>query len=255
MKKGIRKISFLVDKQEMKLLEESCLYGAGADKHIKMAVREDDKYRLEFLYEELDDLVGYVAHCANHEESESKESKWDKLYDKINSLLKLSKNMFHKIEQNPHKKYPPQMMYYTFDIWIEREAGAKVLRKIRIPGSKSLYNFARVITGAFGFYFDHCFGFYDTLRDRENCKKAFELFVDVGEESTRRVAKGVKKAKIAQAFEKPGEKMIFLFDYGDGWQFNVELKEIQYIPKWNLDPVILESIGEAPEQYPPCEEK
>ncbi len=240
-------------------MEESCLYGAGADKHIKTAVREDDKYRLEFLYEELDDLAGYIANCANHEESESKQSKWDKLYDKINSLLKLSKNMFRRIEQNPHKKYPPQMMYYLFDIWIERQGGAqfssKALRKIRIPGSKSLYNFARVITGAFGFYFDHCFGFYDTLRDRENCKKAFELFVDVGEEPTRRVAKGVKKAKIAQAFEKPGEKMIFLFDYGDGWQFNVELKEIQYIPKWNLDPVILESIGEAPEQYPPCEEK
>lgn len=236
-------------------MEESCLYGAGADKHIKTAVSEDGKYRLEFLYEELDDLAGYIASCANHEESESKQIKWDKLYYKINSLLKLSKNMFRRVEQNPHKKYPLQTMYYTFDIWIEREADAKVLRKIRIPGSKSLYNFARVITGAFSFYFDHCFGFYDTLKDRENCKKAFELFVDVGEEPTRRVAKGVKKVKIAQAFEKLGEKMIFLFDYGDGWQFNVELKEIQYMPKWNLDPVILESIGEAPEQYPPCEEK
>ncbi len=257
MKKQIRKISFLIDKNDIRLLKEACLYGAGARNVIKNAISENGKFRLDFYYEELDDLAGYIAHCANHEKSESKQRRWDKFYDKINGLLRLSENMYHHKEENISKKHPPQMLYYTFDIWIKPSCKVtsidKVLRKIRIPGSKSLYNFARVITGAFGFYFDHCFGFYDTLKDRKNCKKAFELFVDVGEESTRSVAKGVKKTKIFQAFEKPGEKMIFLFDYGDGWQFNVELKEIQYIHKWNLDPVILKSVGEAPEQYPPCE--
>lgn len=259
LKEPIYKISFLVDKNELKLLKEACLCGAGADKNIKNAVKEGDKYHIEFLCEELDDLAGYIASCANHEKSESKQHKWDKLFGKIDGLLELSKNLSHRIKHDAPKKYPQQMMYYTFDIWIEKQGctqfPGKVLRKIRIPGSKSLYNFARVITGAFGFYFDHCFGFYDTLIDRANCKKAFELFVDIGEEPTNHIAKGVKNTKIAQAFEKPGEKMIFLFDYGDGWQFNFELKEIKHVPKWNLDPVILESIGEAPEQYPPCKDE
>lgn len=73
--------------------------------------------------------------------------------------------------------------YYIFNIWLWGDENytndKKIIRKIRIAGTKSLYNFAKVITQAFGFEFDHCFGFYDTLRDRKNCKKAFELFVDI----------------------------------------------------------------------------
>ena len=107
---------------------------------------------------------------------------------------------------------------------------------------------------AFDFEFDHCFGFYDTLKNRKNSKKMFELFVDIGEES-RPQAKGVKKTKIAQVFKDIGEKMIFLFDYGDGWKFNVELLEIRTAPKGDLKPVILESIGKAPLQYLPCEDE
>jgi len=48
--------------------------------------------------------------------------------------------------------------------------------------------------------------------------------------------------------------MTRLFDYGDCWHFAVELKEILQAEKWDLKPVILESIGEAPQQYPSCEE-
>jgi len=147
--------------------------------------------------------------------------------------------------------------YYVFNVWLygDRDCSddKRIIRKIQISGTKSLYNFARVITKAFGFYFDHCFGFYDTLKDRKNCKKVFELFVDIGEEPTGGLVKGVKKTKISQVFKNIGEKMIFLFDYGDGWQFNVELEEIRNAEKWDLKPVVLESIGKAPLQYPPCE--
>ena len=80
----------------------------------------------------------------------------------------------------------------------------RIIRKIQIAPTKTLYNFAKVIT---------------------------------------------------QAFTDVGEKMIFLFDYGDGWQFNVELLEIHNGQKGDLKPVILESIGKAPLQYPPCEEE
>lgn len=161
--------------------------------------------------------------------------------------------------ESPKKKYKCALEYYIFDIWLYGDEKCtdekRIVRKIQIAGIKSLYNFAKVITQAFGFYFDHCFGFYDTLKDRLNCKKAFELFVDIGEEPTNEIARGVKKIKISQAFKHIGEKLIFLFDYGDGWQFNVELKEIRNAEKWDLKPVILESIGNAPLQYPPCEDE
>lgn len=263
MSEPIRKIAFLVDKKEFKLLEEACLYCADADKHLERAVKEGDKFRLEFLYDELDDLAGYLAHCANHEESERQQDKWDKLSDKIEGLLKLSDRMSRNNNQAPKKqkngKYPQQMTYYTFDIWIEKKGGTvfkeDVRRKIRLPGSKSLYNFAKVITKTFGFYFDHCFGYYDNFQRYHDSKKAYELFVDIGEEHTSPTTKGVKKTQICQAFQNPGDRMLFLFDYGDGWRFSIELKEITHIDKWNLDPVVLESVGKAPMQYPPCEEE
>ena len=49
--------------------------------------------------------------------------------------------------------------------------------------------------------------------------------------------------------------MMFLFDYGNGWYFGVELKEIRNAERWDLNPALLESIGEAQLQYSPCEDK
>ncbi len=147
---------------------------------------------------------------------------------------------------------------YIFNVWLYGDEHCtqdkRIIRKIQIASTKTLYNFAKVITQAFDFEFDHCFGFYDTLKDRKNSKKMFELFVDIGEES-RPQAKGVKKTKISQAFKDIGEKMIFLFDYGDGWQFNVELLEKRNAQKMDLKPKVLESVGEAPLQYPPYEDE
>lgn len=145
---------------------------------------------------------------------------------------------------------------YIFDVWLYGDEHCteekKIIRRIQIPGSKSLYNFAKVIIDAFDFQFDHCFGFYDHLKDKRNRKKVFELFVDLGEESSV-LARGVKKTAVFQAFDAVGEKLIMLFDYGDGWQFNVELKEIRKGDKGATKPVVIESIGKAPMQYPPCE--
>lgn len=146
-----------------------------------------------------------------------------------------------------------------FDVWLLGDAKLtlknRIIRKIQIAGTKSLYQFAKVITQAFDFDLDHCFAFYERLDGHFFAGKAFELFVDIGEEPTVTGAKGVKKVKIRQAFKSLGEKMIFLFDYGDGWQFNVELKEIREGNKGSAEAIVLESIGKAPLQYPPCEEK
>ena len=149
--------------------------------------------------------------------------------------------------------------YYIFNVWLygdeKRTDEKKIIRKIKIAGTKSLYNFAKVITQAFGFYFDHCFGFYNNFQRYGDSSMAYELFVDVDEEPLSSTRKGVKKVKINQAFKSAGQKMLFLFDYGDEWRFVVELKEINQAEKRDLKPKILESIGKAPEQYPPCEDE
>ena len=53
--------------------------------------------------------------------------------------------------------------------------------------------------------------------------------VDMGEQDGTAgppKAMGVKKAKIAEAFTEPGQKMQFLFDYGDEWRFLVEFVRV-----------------------------
>lgn len=251
----------------MKLLKEVCLYGAEADRDLEEAVVEKGKYRLSFSYEELDDFAGFVAASANHEKSHRKRDQFDKLCDKIESFLKLSDSLSGKSledlvrarsDQDRVQPKRPALKYLIFDVWISGRGGAddfkgKVLRKIQIPGTKSLYSFAKTITQAFGFYFDHCFGFYDNFERYHDSKKAYELFTDIGEDPAPGV-KGVKSTKIAQVFKTPGDKMLFLFDYGDGWRFAVELKKIKPSENRDLKPAILEQTGKAPLQYPPCKD-
>ena len=157
-------------------------------------------------------------------------------------------------------KGKPALWYFIFNVWLyggyPPTKSNRIIRKIQIAETKSLYNFAKVITQSFDFYFDHCFGFYSDLKKYHDSERAYELFYDLDDcEPCAPHIKGVKSTKIQQVFKQPGDKMLFLFDYGDGWHFFVELEEIKQAEKWDLKPVILESIGKAPLQYPPCEDE
>jgi hypothetical protein len=130
---------------------------------------------------------------------------------------------------------------------------ASVYRDIEIEASKSLYKLAEAIVAAFGFDFDHAFGFYggDPFAKRRALPR-YELFADMGEAD--RDALGVKKTKVAEAFPAVGRSLLFLFDYGDEWRFHVKLKakgtkvaKVRY-------PRVVASEGEAPEQYPDPDE-
>jgi len=149
--------------------------------------------------------------------------------------------------------------YFIFNVWLYGDhpptQANRIIRKIQIAETKSLYNFAKVVIQAFDFYFDHCFGFYNDFNRPQNSEKAYELFYDLDDvEPPAPHVKSVKRTKIQQVFKQPGDKMLLLFDYGDGWQFTVELEEIKQAEKRDLKSVILERIGDAPMQYPPCED-
>lgn len=180
------------------------------------------------------------------------------MYDRLQRLLELSELVkTHGRAKAVTKKPSGKGKVYVFDIWIKNaeKAPHKPLRKIGILGSRTLYNFARVITKAFGFYFDHCFGFYTNMVSKNDSSVGYELFVDIGEEPSRPHFKGVKKTKISEAFGNIRARMQFFFDYGDNWHFIVELKDIRDPLANESLPAILESIGKAPMQYPPYKEE
>jgi hypothetical protein len=128
----------------------------------------------------------------------------------------------------------------------------KVYRDIEIESSKSLYDLAAAIVGAFDFDLDHAFGFYSKLDDYVfDSPVRYELFADLDGD---REAQSVKRTPIAQAFPEPGSKMQFLFDYGDDWRFRVEVIGLgEKAPKTRY-PKILKAVGKAPPQYPDPDE-
>jgi Plasmid pRiA4b ORF-3-like protein len=126
---------------------------------------------------------------------------------------------------------------------------AKLYRDIEIEGSRSLFDLAGAITAAFDFGFDHAFGFYSDLENPYGrVGERYELFADMEDGDSD--ADSVERTKVAQVFATPGKKMLFLFDYGDEWRFQVELRALgEKVPKMRY-PKVVSSVGKAPAQYP-----
>jgi hypothetical protein len=61
--------------------------------------------------------------------------------------------------------------------------------------------------------------------------------------------KSVKNSYIYKVFE-PDKKMIFLFDYGDNWEFLVECCSITEAEAGKRYPKVTKKQGKAPPQYP-----
>jgi Plasmid pRiA4b ORF-3-like protein len=123
----------------------------------------------------------------------------------------------------------------------------KVYRDFEILSSKKLYDLAATIVGFFEFDFDHAFGFYSKLTGRIfDSPIKYELFADMGESGAR----SVKRTLIVDAFPEVGSKMAFLFDYGDDWQFRIEVIGRNLKQPRVGYPRLLKAIGKAPEQYP-----
>ncbi|ANY85221.1 hypothetical protein BB934_44370 (plasmid) [Microvirga ossetica] len=121
-------------------------------------------------------------------------------------------------------------------------------REIEVESRKTLSNLAEAIVHAFGFEFDHAFGFYSKLtgQDVMRSQPKYELFADMGEATE---AKSVEKSRIVDAFPDVGHIMLFMFDYGDDWRFVVEVIRLGQKAAKTRYPKVLKKVGKAPEQY------
>ena len=138
----------------------------------------------------------------------------------------------------------------TFIIRAALESQKSTYRDIEIEASKSLYRLAEAIVAAFGFDFDHAFGFYSGRTPaklmREHPK--YELFADMGDADPGVI--GVKKTRVTQAFPAIGHTMVFLFDYGDDWRFRVSLRAVGTKLAKVRYPRVVAMHCDAPPQYP-----
>lgn len=120
-------------------------------------------------------------------------------------------------------------------------------RVIAIDGSDSLYKLAEAIVDSFDFDMDHCFGFYDNLKDIYRSWEGYELFADTGDADR---FPGVKDTMVEEVYKQMKKKMLFFFDYGDSWRFITQLIDVKESKNNKIKPQIIKSVGESPEQYP-----
>src|SRR3954470_1540678 len=89
----------------------------------------------------------------------------------------------------------------THVLRIQLQDEPSIVREIELPSDRKLVNLAQCIVRAFGFDFDHAFGFYSALKGNVlRSQPKYELFADMetSDMGMRTDAKSVKRTAIAQ---------------------------------------------------------
>jgi len=126
------------------------------------------------------------------------------------------------------------------------------VRDLEVRESASLYRLAEAIAHAYGFDFDHAFGFFNrTGNDFLSSERKYELFADMEEVAAEHPdSVSVERTHVGDVWKILGDSMTFLFDYGDMWRFTITLVGLGKVERKRRYPRVVRREGDAPEQYP-----
>ena len=130
------------------------------------------------------------------------------------------------------------MELYTLEISFPHDESDEPWSKtIEIASDPSLEKFHLFIQEIVNFENDHMYEFYSG-RNPNNRKTEYPL-----------------KTKLNQIYPLTGEKLYYLFDFGDCWLFQIKKsRKKTTIEKKSKYPRVTQSSGVNPEQYPMYEE-
>ena len=134
---------------------------------------------------------------------------------------------------------------YTFKVSLKDTPG--IWRKIEIKGDQTLHQLHKAIFKAFDRFDEHLYAFF--LSNKPWDRSTEYSLPDPGSE-----AKNAKRAKIDSLGLQPKKSLLYLFDFVDEWWHSIKLLSVREEEIAGGDSRIVESEGEAPPQYPPCEE-
>lgn len=146
------------------------------------------------------------------------------------------KNTVSKKKKNRHSSRKPGTCVLSVSL------GTGCYRHIRVSDTILLSDLAEVILQAFDFDNDHLHAFF--MDNREWSSKD-SYFLDDPGRSTKRFA-------LYDTGLETGKKFKFLFDFGDEWIF--QCKVLRLTDDFTVSPQVIRSKGEAPAQYPDCDE-
>lgn len=129
---------------------------------------------------------------------------------------------------------------FTDGIYIFKVSVSRSWRRIAIPAKRQLSWLAGTILDAFDFDDDHLYEFIYKDRFGRTCKVGHPFiesppFAD--------------QVRIGDLPLEPGASMTYLYDFGDNWEFHVQLEAIEPPDSKIKKAKILEIHGDAPQQY------
>ena len=126
-------------------------------------------------------------------------------------------------------------------VYIFKASLGRIWRRIAISGKDTLGRMSDGILHAYAFDHDHLYAFY--YKNRFGRKTSIKHpYMDEPPFTT--------DVRIGDLPLRPGVSMTYVFDFGDYWEFDVNLERIDPAERRMRKYRILESHGEAPEQYP-----
>ena len=164
-------------------------------------------------------------------------------------------DIFQRYEKvHDHKTVTNSKNMQTYIIRAKLQHDKRVYRDIEIPERMTLYHVARAILDSFDFNFDHLFGFgnkpgFYHSEIQYELKNESDPVPEMFKNNNRG---DVEKAKVQDVpfFQKQKDKIYFLFDFGDDWAFEIELKDFGKYINDKKYPIVLKKNGDAPAQYP-----
>lgn len=130
-------------------------------------------------------------------------------------------------------------------IYVFQVSLGEIWRRIAIPARMTLDDLSYGILDAFGFDYDHLYRFIYQNR--------FGWTVHINHPYLEE-GPWTSEELVGDLPLKPGRHMLYVYDFGDWWEFDVTLERIDPLDPKVQKPVILESYGDAPEQYPSWDE-
>jgi hypothetical protein len=124
-----------------------------------------------------------------------------------------------------------------------------VARTVAVRGDQALEDLHEVLRQAFEWFDDHLYSFW----------LSGEFWGDAESEFTAPGGGGARRAETADVELdrlglEAGQKIAYLFDYGDQWHVELRLADIRPAGAERY-PLVLASRGEAPPQYEPIDDE
>jgi len=175
---------------------------------------------------------GKIPHGFTELAQARQESLEEPFYKKFVSLVPIGELM-HTLTRD-HLEFTEGT--YLFKVSLSRGKW----RKIEIAAKHNLHQLHLAIQEAFEFDDDHLYSFF-----MDNKKWSYDRY-----DSPRDEGSHADEVAIGELGLYPGKTFLYLFDFGDEWEFKVEVEEINSDKPLPLIPQIVGRRGEAPDQYP-----